>query len=369
MWDFKKDPSLILDKILFIRWGDEQDSFWMKWGSLENVTLGYGGLVNGYSNMMEFPTIRRVGLNTGFNIGKYSGSVFIANVKDFSNGGSLIGMRGSYTISQNLPIKFGMNTVFDLNQFSGLRDKGEDDYPKEFNEIKASAMGYSFDIGYPIFNTELLKAEIYSEYNMLNFPAVNEGIYSRPDRSGSGITIPGIRANLFKFMNISLEVRINNGFYVPQYFDQAYDLNRAVIIEDGDSVTTKDMIIFSNAGSGLSTTGIYGSAGFNIFNVIKIDASYTSMKADLIEFNSFNAVLTLNTDHIPKFSEASAYYQHNNDQDPFKIESENTILGYRIGWEVSKGVSLIWDYRQFYRDNGQELEAVKQTSIETAFNF
>ena len=93
------------------------------------------------------------------------------------------------------------------------------------------------------------------------------------------------------------------------------------------------------------------------------------MKADLIEFNSFNAVLTLNTDHIPKFSEASAYYQHNNDQDPFKIESENTILGYRIGWEVSKGVSLIWDYRQFYRDNGQELEAVKQTSIETAFNF
>ena len=93
------------------------------------------------------------------------------------------------------------------------------------------------------------------------------------------------------------------------------------------------------------------------------------MKADTTEFNSFNAVLALNTENIPKFSVASAYYQNNNDKDPFKIESENSVLGYRIGWEVSKGVSLIWDYRQFYRDTGIGLEPVKQTSIETAFSF
>jgi len=33
-------------------------------------------------------------------------------------------------------------------------------------------------------------------------------------------------------------------------------------------------------------------------------------------------------------------------------------------------VSLIWDFRQFYRDDGTgKLVPVKQTNIETAFNF
>ena len=129
------------------------------------------------------------------------------------------------------------------------------------------------------------------------------------------------------------------------------------------------MLSFNSPNSDVSTNGLFCSAGFNLFNFVTFDASYTSMKADTTEFNSFNAVLALNTENIPKFSEASAYYQHNNDKDPFKIESENTVFGYRIGWEVSKGVSLIWDYRQFYRDTGIGLEPVKQTSIETVFSF
>ena len=50
----------------------------------------------------------------------------------------------------------------------------------------------------------------------------------------------------------------------------------------------------------------------------------------------------------------------------------NTVLGYRLGYEVSEGVSVIWDFRQFYRDDGtgtDKLEPVKQTTIETAFDF
>ena len=39
-WDFGNDPSKILDKILYLRWGEETDPFWVKLGSLDNVTLG-----------------------------------------------------------------------------------------------------------------------------------------------------------------------------------------------------------------------------------------------------------------------------------------------------------------------------------------
>jgi len=98
----------------------------------------------------------------------------------------------------------------------------------------------------------------------------------------------------------------------------------------------------------------------------------TNMVADTIKFRSFTASVSLNADKIPKLSEASAYYQRNNDENPFDFgnPSVNTILGYRMGYEVSKGVSLIWDFRQFYRDDGTgKLVPVKQTNIETAFNF
>ena len=96
------------------------------------------------------------------------------------------------------------------------------------------------------------------------------------------------------------------------------------------------------------------------------------MKADTTELKSFNAYLNLNTDNIPKISSAMAYYQRNNDDDPFdyKNPTENTIMGYRVGYELSKGVSLIWDFRQFYRDDGTgKMEPIQQTNIETTFNF
>ena len=67
-----------------------------------------------------------------------------------------------------------------------------------------------------------------------------------------------------------------------------------------------------------------------------------------------------------------AYYQRNNDDNPFDFNnpSENTIMGYSIGYELSKGVSLVWNFRQFYREDGTgSLEAIKQTTIETTFNF
>ena len=99
--------------------------------------------------------------------------------------------------------------------------------------------------------------------------------------------------------------------------------------------------------------------------------SYANMKADTVEFNSFSALINVNAENIPKLSVAQAYYQRNNDKNPFDFgnPSINTVFGYKVGYEVSQGVSLIWDFRQFYRDTGTGLEPVKQTTIETAFDF
>ena len=435
-WDIENDPALLLDKILYVRYGDISDPLWIKYGSIEGKTMGYGGLMNGYSNMMEFPTVRRVGINTGFNIGPFGGELFLSNLKDISRGGTIGGLRMAYTVSDDLPITIGVNYITDANMFSGLKDKDGDSYPDAFDDFpddstlwndtdgdgwpdpghgdsildslididadgdniidsdenfddidlkatpfslrnnKAVTNALSFDIGYPILRSDMISLQVYGEYNSLTFPGVStaDSTFNRPDRSGSGITLPGLRSTLFGILDLSLEYRMINGSYVPQFFDQAYDLNRVVTntIDGQTYVRTKDMVVFDTYTDSASSSGLFGSAGLSLFNLISFTASYANMKADTTELKSFNSYLNLNTDNIPKISSAMAYYQRNNDDNPFDFENptENTIMGYRIGYELSKGVSLIWDFRQFYRDDGKgNMETIQQTNIETTFNF
>ena len=439
-WDIKNDPSLLLDKIMFIRYGEKSDPVWVKYGSMESVTLGYGGLMNGYSNMMEFPSVRRVGINTGFNVGPVSGEIFLSNVKDFSRGGTLLGLRTAYTISEDFPLSIGVNVVSDANMFSGLKDGDDDSYPDIFDDFptdpaysidtdsdgiadddpleldidgdgltdilypgqyewvtdtlyldsnivrkatpfslknnSASALGWSIDIGYPIFKSKAFSLDVYSEFNNLKFPeAVTvDSTFTRIKRNGTGITIPGIRSSILGLLNISLEYRIVTGSFLPGFFDQSYDLNRVVTRSDSDKTTilTKDMFMFDDSSNNFSSAGYFGSASMNLFNLASFTASYANMEADSVEYKSFYSYLSLNTDNIPKISSAMAYYQRNNDKNPFDFEnpSQNTIMGYRVGYELSKGVSLIWDFRQYYRDDGSgKLKPIKQTTIETTFDF
>ena len=425
-WD---EASDIIDKFLYIRWGEKSDPFWFKWGALNNVTLGYGGLLSGYSNMMEFPSVRKVGINTGIGFGSFGTELFLSNMKDFTRGGTLMGLRGTYKLSDAIPLTFGLNFVMDMNQFSGLKDTDDDTYPDIFDDFpnnkdywndtdgdgiadfnggnkppttgwdidgdgdnildsvkdptlkptpfslkdnKATAQGFAFDLGYPVVKSKAFSLEAYMEYNKLIFPKIKgDNYYSRKAMNGTGITIPGVRASVFSFLNVSFEYRLKNGYFAPHFFDGSYVLSRVVaeFSNSGTVIRTKDQVILVDSSS---TSGLYGSASANVFNLVSFNAAYASMKGDGdIEFNSFNALINVNAENIPKLSVAQAYYQRNNDKNPFDFGNPtiNTIFGYKVGYEVNAGVSLIWDFRQFYRDTGNGLEPVKQTTIETAFNF
>ena len=437
-WDIANDPSIILDKLIYVTYRGKDDLIWAKYGSIDNMTLGQGGLIQGYSNMMDFPSVRRAGLNAGLKYGPFSIEVFLSNIKDFSRGGTLTGLRAAYTVSNNFPITVGLNFVSDGNMFSSLKDKDKDTYPDIYddfpldssmwsdtdndgladpnqgvsvpdslidgdadgdgipdiidNNIEVDAVpfslngqtakvsAFSIDIGYPIISNESFILTLFSEFNSLNFPSSSvidenlDTLFFRPERAGTGIVLPGLRSKILGFMYFSLEYRINSGTYVPQFFDQAYDLNRITITTNNISsiATTKDMNVFKNYNDSWTSSGVFGSATFNLFKVVDFSASYANMKADTVKINSFNTIINVDTKNIPKISAASAYYRRNNDSDPFDFEnpSDNTIMGYRVGYEVSKYVSIIYEYTEFYRYDGSgELIPQKQTKIETLLNF
>ena len=111
---------------------------------------------------------------------------------------------------------------------------------------------------------------------------------------------------------------MDSDFYAPRFFDQAYDLDRVVITEDTTgnlSVTTKDQVLDISEGQ---RSGFYGAASLGLFNLVSASASYTDMSSDNGDtLRSFTSALALNTDNIPKISQAYAYYQRNNDDNPF----------------------------------------------------
>ncbi|UCH62623.1 MAG: FecR domain-containing protein [Fidelibacterota bacterium] len=451
--NFRKDEwdeaSDYLDKILYLRYGTDQDPFFFKIGSMPQVQYGFGVLMNNYSNMTEFPQVRRVGFELGGRVGENFGlKGFTADVKEL---GGLVGLRGTYRVSKNFPLTLGINVVGDLNQYGGLKDKDDDGVPdlldafpdsvmwaidsdgdgrpddredeididgdgitdivypndprfpaytlpdtlyldddirrdpEPFNKKTSSrsTFGISADLSYPIFSSNALSMVAYAEVGMLNYGGQLYSVSGTDSASsGSGIVGPGLRAQIMKFLNLSIEYRSSSPFFQPGFFNTTYDFERAQFISSGatqapDSVVTKDQVMIKNP-SALS--GYFASASANLFNLATFTAGYQQlMPADTSadESNSFIANLSVNTDMIPKISEATAFYIRTNDPEPFDFAnpSSNTTWGYRLGYELGAGVSLVYNFQESYRDldgngmiEGKE-EIVRLMTIETAFNF
>ena len=84
-WDFSSptaSKNSIIDKIYFVRYGVPSDPFYVKLGALDRVDLGYGILVNGYSNSILYPQDRKVGLNVKRTSSSYEVQAFSNDLKE-----------------------------------------------------------------------------------------------------------------------------------------------------------------------------------------------------------------------------------------------------------------------------------------------
>jgi hypothetical protein len=441
-WD---EPSDYLDKLMYLRFGTEQDPFFFKIGSLPQVQYGFGAIMNNYSNMTEFPQVRRVGFEVGGQVGKNMRlKGFTADLKDM---GGVVGLRGSYRVSENFPLTLGVNVVADLNQYSGLKDKDDDgvpdlldDFPEDDNfwvdsdgdgladnddstefdidgdgwtdnspypnrpnndidgidplkpepfskeDTSRTTMGISVDLSYPIISSNAFSMVAYTEAGILNYGSelsAMAGDELITAKSGFGLVGPGLRAQILKFLNLSIEYRQTSALFQPGFFNTTYDIERAQFISSGatqapDSVVTKDEMTINN---GYSMSGYYANATANLFSLVDFSAGYqdlTPSDPEASKSNSFISTLNVNTDIVPKISEAMAYYIRTNDKNPFKFKepSSNTTWGYKVGYELGPGVSLVYGFQESYRDlNGNGMidldsdEKVTLLTVETAFSF
>ena len=292
--DIAKDAfqDLML-KLKFVEYGEQRDPFYLKAGNLNTMSIGHGILMQNYANDIDFPAVRKIGLNAGIN-GSKAGMEFVGD--DLSDL-SIVGGRVAVKPAGNFGI--GLSAIMDMTPERGLKE-----WYDSWNESLGTSFSYG-DFGAPIFFTGSLDADLpaiesdflslvlfsdiagmvpYYRTQAVDYPQIGTGLALKAiydsdesaflDRFRNWGLMAGIMGKV-TILDYRLEYRHFNGTFRAPFFGPAYERMKA-----GYVLSTNEYISQLYGGQPISdaftmtTRGIYGQGGMNIFNMLYVEAGY-----------------------------------------------------------------------------------------------
>ena len=423
-WDSFSD---VLEKIYYVRWGLKGDPFYARVGAINNYRLGYGILMNRYYNTIEYPSVIRTGMLIGVDTGELIVDIMHNDFKELGKKqGGLFAGRIGYRFLGDLEI--GASVVYDRNQFASMRDADGDGVPDGFDDFPTNdkfavdsdrdgipdgidpdrdGNGYTDNSQDPLIaNNDIyfdLEADSFKIQDAkqreqiafaadIGFPFINKKhlqliAYAQAAKfgygGGWGYTLPGIRGKA-AFINFFGEFRIQEPKFIPEYFSTTYEIERVTVLQDSVGelypVTKRQYLQAINT----RLKGFVIGADFNLWGVMIFGADYQRLSGKrvnplpgqdaTVKVSTLRMDLDLNTDFVPKFKKAGAYFYQQNADDLF-TRTEGTVMGARISYEIAAGAALVIDYRMTFKDlNGDgEIsgtgETIKTSNIQTVFMF
>jgi hypothetical protein len=446
-WDFDKKnwKTSLSRKLKYVRFGHENDPFFAKIGGLSNVTLGYGFIVDRFTNLLHYPDQKLLGVQVYLNnIGPLGLTLqtMTPDVMEFNDKGGIFAGRLALCPLKSLSLPLlsalsvGATYAMDINEFAPARswsfgsisDKNKNgltdwDYAYQQSHSFAdsarvqldmknhivdsanvayggidtvyrdSTRKYALlggDIGMPVIKNALLCVDVYGQAGVVADSNMFNG-----KRTGWGFGAPGVRLTT-GLLTAQLEYRHVHGRFTPNYFS-AYYMDERLIRYPFPPVAKSDALSSGNL------DGIFGSIGVNIMNLVMVDGSYQYMAGaqDQLDqrFEAKGSIGDVILKRIPKVNKAEMYfYKTNINRTPvvyklYKTSNGSKVLpypkgnpiydeffeqtptlfwGYRIGVEIAKGASLIWDTRYGYQWSSTypyHLVPYNNISIGTAITF
>jgi len=375
-WDFKDNTAeAVLRKIRYIRYGHEDEPLFVKFGGLSDVTLGYGMIIDRFTNMLRYPGEKLLGLQVYVNDVSPIGLTVQTLISDFAemgDGGGLYAARlavhplkmselflldglsvgAMYAIDANVHAPASKWTAKNVND-SILLDSLR-------NSTRSFAL-WGIDVGLPIIKTDILGLDIYGQ-----------SAFRTDGVSGWGIGVPGLALRLWKLSG-NVEYRTVGGRFTPAfgYFDTYYldeRYSRNPLLSKDESLPDA------------SLSGILGRLGMNFFDIFSLSGTYQYMTgkykdgdtAATAKYYEATASVGETVMHfVPMFNLAEVYVRNANigsyskyDKDGYPDLDEKGIpqkaghfdrspgmyFGYRAGVEIFAGASLIWDYRYGWKE-------------------
>ncbi len=273
-WSFGTDKNKPLDitldivndiflKIEYLQWGDNGDDFYLKFGNLNNMTIGYGILMNDFTNNFEFPAVRKIGVNTGISLGKFGFEAVLDNAA-FP---TIIGGRMFLKPLGIFPINFGISAIADINPDSEVESE-----PELWNPM---ILNGGVDIGFPI---SALRTTIFAEAAGMIYRDTSwhlETIYNKsaPDFL-TALNNYGVSAGLFgdilSFIEYRFEYRLSKGIFKHTFYDNNYLADKTAQYNQIKAFISNPLDTQYQALS----MGVYGDLSLNFFDALTIKGGY-----------------------------------------------------------------------------------------------
>jgi hypothetical protein len=358
-WDQGQD---YLKFVRFVRYGHKRDPLYVLAGQLWGSSLGHGTLVNRYSNSLNLDR-RKFGAAFDVNTDYFGVETLIDNIA----GVGIIGGRAYVRPFAEFPelnaLAIGVTLVADptapVVPFSSTPSIPADAQGNPVVPERAFFAG-GVDIEYQVLHNFLLDLIPYVDANRL-FGAGN-GLHVGA-LLNVRLPVPIIDVS----MQTRLEYRHMQPGYIPEYFDQTYDLGRLQYSVPGAGYSSKQVAASdAKAAGGSAVKGYYGELAFNFAGVVQIGGLLQDYDQDAGASLGLFATL-------PKFEavKVSAYYLRKNFGslgNAFALD-ERSLLAASAAMRVYGPLYLGVDYRRQWQLDPASGKVVAVANYKAGFSM
>lgn len=245
-----------LRMIRYIRWGNKNDPFYTRIGTLDAATLGHGFIMGYYSNEVNYD-YRKIGLALDVDLKNYGFESVTSNLGNLEILGGRFYVRPLHFTEIPIIKNFEMGATY-------VGDFNPDDRKKTHDGVYE----WGLDLGLPLIKSKIFNTTIYGDYAKIN----NHG-------DGKTIGILAYVPNVVGLFGIyaKLEKRFLNPGFLPNYFNSLYELERNALpaehygIDDPRAtiLTKEDYLNYVG-----STEGIFGELSGQILGKIRLVGNY-----------------------------------------------------------------------------------------------
>ncbi len=226
--------DVYLPKFKYVRWGLKGDPLFVMLGSIDDMTLGNGFIMQGYTNTLFLPDRRLFGLTLDVD-----GSLFNTPIFGFE---SIVGNLARFDVLAFRPYvrPLSSTSIPILQNLQVGATLAVDSRPGLYAGQPADPVyAYGVDFQLPLVSNPVVKLATFGDVSVL-------------DGSSMGGMV-GLGGRLAGFLLYGAQVRVLGENFIPTYFDAAYDLFRYA----------KYQIIQSGSGDPASF-GWLGTLGFSV---------------------------------------------------------------------------------------------------------
>jgi hypothetical protein len=281
--DWSNEPLVALEdlatdlalKIKSLEFGSRGDGFYFKTGNLSNLTVGQGLLMRNYANDTDFPTVRRIGFNVGFDLDRWGMETVVNDLAAPEIYAGRIYFRPAMPVTS---AAVGLSAITDIAP-------GNQALVSEVQTADPLFLNVGMDLEIPVVRREILSLVGFAEGGGLipylredatyDGESINSGLktdalvdFSSGELQNFGWTA-GFRGNI-TLLDYRLEYRSFDGIFRPAFYGPSYDRLRGTYAEE-----TLEYLSNTEAERyDLRTMGVSGEAGASLADVVYLSAGY-----------------------------------------------------------------------------------------------